>query len=125
MAAKKIMVVDDEKVVCTAFEKQLGSAGYEVKGFLSGKDAIEAAKNEHFDMAYVDLWMPGLSGVETCKRLKKVSPNLEVVLISGRPDGFSGKEGEFVKVGGLDFFLYKPFSEGQLLDVTRKVLKED
>lgn len=125
MPVKRIMVVDDEKIVCFAFEKQLGSAGYEVKGFLSGKEAVEAARNERFDLAFVDLWMPGLSGVETCKGLKKVSPDLEVVMISGRPDGFSGNEGEFMKVGGLDFFLYKPFSEGQLLDVVRKVLKED
>jgi len=121
----KIMVIDDEKVILMGVKKELEAEGYEVTGFSNGKEAAAATKTEKFAIAFVDLWMPEMDGVETCKLIKANSPKTAVLLISGRPDGFGGREGDFIKEGGLDFFLYKPFMEGELLQITRKVLKEE
>ncbi len=118
----KILVVDDEKAVQLGIREELKPKGYEVTGFSNGRLAAEAAKKETYVLAFVDLWMPEVDGVETCKLIKQNSPQTEVVLISGRPDGFGGREGDFVKAGGLDFFLYKPFMDGALLEVIEKVL---
>jgi len=122
MKRHKVLVVDDEKVVLVGIKGQLEEEGYDVSTFSDGRRAAEAAKKENFSLALVDLWMPDVDGVKTCKLIKKHSPQTEIVLISGRPDGLSGREGDFIKAGGLDFFLYKPFMEGEILEVIRKVL---
>lgn len=121
-AKGKILVVDDEEVIRLGIEEELSHAGYLVRAFPGGKKAVLALKSEKFAVAFVDLWMPEMDGVEVCRQIKKVSPETQVVLISGRPDGFGGQEGEFVKAGGLNFFLYKPFQEGELLGTVKKAL---
>lgn len=119
----KILIVDDEETVRLGLEEELSGAGYEVASAPGGEEASEIVQREKIALAFVDLWMPGMDGVETCRAIKRLSPDTEVVLISGRPDGFSGREGEFIKSGGLDFFLYKPFMEGEVLATVRKVLQ--
>lgn len=123
MSKGKILVVDDAEVVRLGINEELTSAGYEVSMAEGGKKAFQLVQKEKFQLAFVDLWMPEMNGVEVCRQIKKCSPQTEVVLISGRPDGFGGLEGEFVKAGGLNFFLYKPFLEGELLEMTEKILK--
>lgn len=118
----KILVVDDEEVVRLGIQEQLTDAGYEVLSAKNGKVVSELIQKNKVGVAFVDLWMPEMDGVETCKLIRKLSPETEVVLISGRPDGFGGREGDFLKAGGLDFFLYKPFREEELLATVKKVL---
>ena len=122
MEKQKILVIDDEKVVGVAIQEELSDAGYDVATADGGQAAMKLIQKAKFKLAFVDLWMPEMDGVETCKKIKEVSPETEVILISGRPDGFGGREGDFVKAGGVNFFLYKPFLEGELLEAVQKVL---
>ena len=69
---KRILVVDDESIVCRGLEKVLKSAGFEVHSVLSGKDAIEKTKQNEYGLAFVDLVMPDMDGIETCKELRKI-----------------------------------------------------
>ncbi|TBR17427.1 response regulator [bacterium] len=120
-----ILLVDNEIAVVKAFQRQLENAGYAVKAFDSGQDAIEAAKLEHFDIAYIDLVMPGLNGVEICRKIKELSPKTEVILISGYPDDIIVKGvGDFIKAGGRDKILRKPLLNNELLEITKELILE-
>jgi len=123
MAGKKILVVDDSELICTTFEDELGEAGYQVVRALSGKEAIEKARKERFDLAYVDLVMPDMDGVETCKAIVEISPETKAILISGHPDRVEERGKDFISAGGEDMFLIKPFAKGKLVETTRELLK--
>jgi CheY-like chemotaxis protein len=122
MAGEKILVVDDVKVVCMGVEAELGDAGYSVSCAYSGKDAIEQAKKNKFDIVFCDLVMPEMDGVETCKKIKEISPTTEVVLISGHPKEVEDKRDAFLAAGGAEAFLRKPFQEGELVETVKKIL---
>ena len=124
MPEGKILVVDDTKIVCLGLEAELTDAGYEVTVAYSGKEAVEKAKEEKFDLVLSDMVMPGMNGVETCGAIKEVSPDTEVVLISGHPDEVEKKKDAFIKAGGSDHFLRKPFLEGEIIEIVNKIFED-
>jgi len=120
---KQILVVDDEKIIGTAFKRELGREGYEVDSVLSGEEALEIVKLKKYALIFVDLIMPGMDGIQTCRAIKEISPDSIIVFMTGRIDkGTIFKEIEFTRAGGKVYYLYKPFLEGELLEVTRKAL---
>ncbi|MFC1522383.1 response regulator [Elusimicrobiota bacterium] len=122
MAKGRILIVDDTKIVCLAVEAELNDAGFEAESAYSGDAAIEKAKAKSFDMAFVDLVMPGMDGVDTCRKLKEVSPGMKVALISGHPAELEGKKDQFIAAGGSDKFLRKPFMDGEVVEVATLML---
>jgi CheY-like chemotaxis protein len=124
MAGEKILIVDDSELVRTAFEDKLGEAGYQVVRASTGEEALEAVRKEKFDLAYVDLVMPGMDGVETCKAIVEVSPKTKVVLISCYSEKVEELGEKFIGAGGEDMFLLKPFSKEKLVETTKELLKE-
>ncbi len=125
MAEEKILVVDDVEIVFSAFKEELEKEGFEVDTALSGESAIEKAKFSKYDVIFIDMVMPGMDGVGTCKILKEISPESRIVSMTGQIySGLADKEVEFVKAGGRVYFLYKPFQSGEILQVTKKALSE-
>lgn len=104
MSKAKILVVDDEELILKAYKKELAASGYNVLETTSAQEAIEIVKREKIDIILVDLVMPGSSGVEVCKVVKTISPDTEVVLMSGYVDEMQKNWIEFIKAGGRDFF---------------------
>lgn len=125
MIKKKILVVDDEKLVCIALTKELEEEGYLVESVLSGYEALEKVKKKRYDLIFLDLVMPGLDGIDTCKLIKKVSPKTEIVCFTGTYDQqLMKRQTEFISAGGRLYFLYKPFKEGYIKETARKALKQ-
>lgn len=120
----KIMVVDDEELILKAYKKEMAGSGYEVIDTTSADEAIEIVKREKIDIILVDLVMPGMGGVEMCNIVKRISPDTEVVLMSGYLDEMQKNWIEFIKAGGRDYFLRKPLEERELLDTIRTILIE-
>jgi DNA-binding NtrC family response regulator len=79
----RVLLVDDEENLLEYLSKRLLKQGLTVKATFSGEQAIEAAKREHFDVAVVDLKMPGIDGVETQKRLRDIQPFLQCIVLTG------------------------------------------
>lgn len=123
MANVKILVVDDEKVFCLAVKKELERQGYEVETALCGEEAVRAIEEDGFSLVYVDLIMPRMNGVDICRKIKEISPGLQVVLISGHPNEVEKKKPDFVRAGGSRSHLSKPLHEGELARVTESLLK--
>ena len=78
-----ILVVDDEEDICKMFTKWLSVEGYKVKSTLTGKEAINLVKKKHFNVVFLDIVMPGIPGVEILERIKEISPETKVVMITG------------------------------------------
>ena len=79
----RILLVDDEETLLEYMSKRLLKKGFTVKAVFSGEEAVKVAKQEHFDVAIVDLKMPGIDGVETQKGLHEVQPFLQCIVLTG------------------------------------------
>lgn len=112
----KIMVVDDEERILRPLAKRLEIRDFEVAAFSNGKDAVEAARREEFDLALLDLKMPGMSGEDVLEILKQEQPLIEAVILTGH-----GSIPSAVRCGNLDtiYYLQKPCETEELLDVLK------
>jgi len=120
----KILVVDDERIVLTAFQIELKDAGYDVKVALSGGEAVELVKNEHFDIIFTDLIMPEMNGTQLCREVKAINPEVEVILFSGSPYEVEEQQERFIDAGGRDELLRKPLADNTLVSITENLMKE-
>ncbi|UCD84685.1 MAG: anti-sigma factor antagonist [Deltaproteobacteria bacterium] len=103
----KILVVDDEEVICRSVNRILSKDGCTVVEVLNAEIALEKMGKEVFDVAIVDLVMPQVSGMELLGTIKKKWPETEVIIITGR--GTSESKIEAMKLGAFDY-IPKPFS---------------
>ena len=81
----RLLVVDDESGIRETLGKLLAHAGYEVDTANTGEASLEMAKKTTYSVAIVDLNLPGISGIETIKQLKKIDPDLEAIVYTGYP----------------------------------------
>src|SRR4030042_4776941 len=79
----RILVVDDEMIVCESCKRILEEEGYEVETALSGKEAFEKMKGNPFDIVITDLKMPGIDGMEVLKTFRKEYPDTIIIMITG------------------------------------------
>ncbi len=78
-----ILVVDDKKVIGDLFDFTLGYNGHVITVVDNATDALDAVKNQEFDIAFFDIVMPGRDGVELLKDVRTLSPKLPIVMMSG------------------------------------------
>ncbi|MCP3940622.1 MAG: response regulator [Desulfobacteraceae bacterium] len=79
----KLLFVDDEQTFLKYLAKRLILDGFTVKTAFSGEEGVEAAAKQEFDVAVVDLQMPGIDGIEVQKRLKDLQPMLPCIVLTG------------------------------------------
>ncbi len=79
----KLLFIDDEQTFLKYLAKRLVLDGFSVKTTFSGEEGVEAAAKEDFDVAVVDLQMPGIDGIEVQKRLKDLQPQLPCIVLTG------------------------------------------
>ena len=79
----KLLFIDDEQTFLKYLAKRLALDGFTVKTTFSGEEGIKVAANEDFDVAVVDLQMPGINGIEVQKRLKELQPSLPCIILTG------------------------------------------
>src|SRR3989337_875766 len=86
-ALKKVLVVDDDPVVTSSFDRVLSGKGYAVIKAASGAEALSNLAAEHYDLVFTDIRMPGMSGIEVAERVKASQPWLPVVIVTGFGSG--------------------------------------
>jgi len=121
MASERIMLVDDEVEFVAALSERLEMRGLIVDTASGGEEAIEKVRNRRFDAVILDLAMPGMDGIETLRTMRELSPDLQVILLSGR--GTVKKSIEAMKLGAMDF-LQKPVKMDVLLERIREARKK-
>jgi PAS domain S-box-containing protein len=116
---ERILIVDDEEHVRELIGRMLQHLGYRVEAVDSGPEALAAvAKKARFDAVILDMNMPTMSGKEVCERLKKVKPDLKVVVSTGYSDASLESTLQRKLVDG---FLQKPYQMEELSKVLREV----
>jgi len=116
---KKILIVDDEERVLQSIAGVLEDEGFRVITARSGEEAIGTFQKEEPDITLLDIWMPGLDGIEVLKRLKWISPDCQVIMISGHATISTAMTA--VKLGAFDF-IEKPLSLDALLTTIRRAI---
>ncbi len=107
----RVLVIDDERVVCDSCRKVLSEEGFEVSTSSDGLEGLDRAKAEHFDAVVLDLKMPRASGLEVLRGIKEARPATPVVMITAYPS--VGSAMESAKLGVRDYVL-KPFTPDEL-----------
>lgn len=122
---KRILVIDDSEIVLQALEASLAGGDYVVDLAHGGREGIARAQEHRYDLIYLDLVMPGMDGIETCRALKQLQPEAKCVFMTGVFDGdMTKREAEFLKAGGEHYFLYKPFSREEILLAAASLLSK-
>src|ERR671923_191855 len=117
MAGEHILVVDDEPAIQGTLCAVLEDEGYRVTTAGAGEQAVRAVTDEAPDVVFLDIWMPGMDGLETLAELKRVRPESPVIMISGH--GTIETAVKATRLGAYDF-IEKPLSlEKTLVSVTR------
>jgi len=111
--AAKVILVDDEEEFIDLMSQRLETRGLKVVAVTSGEKAVAMAHDQNFDVAVVDLAMPGIDGIETLKQIKARRPDMEVIMLTGQATVQSGIEA--MKHGASDF-LEKPVDLNVLME---------
>ncbi len=112
---KRVLVIDDEICVLTVLERVLRNAGYEVRTAQSGHEGVRLFKEGQWDAVTVDRAMPDLDGEDVTKEIKRLAPNLPVLLITGFP-------GAVTHPALFHAILSKPFRGADLLQCLDRML---
>jgi len=118
----KILIVDDEKDIVDLVAYNLEKEGYETLKALDGEKALQMVRTRIPDLVILDLMLPGIQGLEVCKRIRKVPETAAIPIIM-----LTAKGEEIDKVLGLevgaDDYITKPFSVKELLARVKAVLR--
>jgi two-component system nitrogen regulation response regulator NtrX len=114
-----ILVVDDERGILDQLEGILRDEGFSVTTAATGEDALAAVAREIFDLVLLDVWLPGIDGIEVLRQLRVAGHQLPVVLISGHATAELAVRA--VREGALDF-LEKPLVLERVLVTVRNAL---
>lgn len=115
----KILCVDDEEVILGSFRKILVLDGYSVDTVETGQEALGLIQKHHYDFLFTDLKMPLMDGVEVCKSVKHLRPDIDVIIITGYASVETAVE--TMKYGAMDY-VQKPFTEDELIEFVKKAL---
>ena len=116
---ERILIVEDEEAIADSLAFSLRSEGFDVDTVRDGETALEAARERTYDVMILDLMLPGISGVEVCRRLRAESA-LPVLMLTARTaevDRVIGLD------AGADDYVPKPFSMPELISRVRAILR--
>jgi two-component system nitrogen regulation response regulator NtrX len=117
---RTILIVDDEKSICQSLGSILKDEGYEVLTAASGEEALKIIKEEPPNLVILDIWLPGIDGIETLKMIKSQYPHIRVIMISGH--GTIETAVKATKLGAFDFF-EKPLSMEKVILIVNHVFE--
>ena len=117
----RILVVDDEPVVCKSCARALTPEGYSVETTYSGREGIEKGVSGHFDVVVVDLKMAQVDGMQVLQNVKAAQPEVEVIVITGHSTVSTAVKA--MKLGAIDY-LPKPFTPDELVVVVSKAMEK-
>ena len=120
MLTHRILVVDDDPKMLSLMRRGLSFDGYAVELAADGEEALRSARESAPDLVVLDVMLPGLDGVEVCRRLRAGDPDLPILMLTAKgrvPDRVAGLD------AGADDYLVKPFAFDELLARIRALLR--
>lgn len=116
-----ILIIDDEAGIRKTLSSILTDEGYRVDTASTGEDGIEKIKKQKFSLVLLDIWLPGIDGVDTLKKIKEIDPHTEVIIISGH--GNVETAVKITKLGAFDF-IEKPFDLEKTVIIVQNAMRQ-
>ena len=116
----RVLVVDDEKSIRISLKIGLEKLGLEVFVAESGEEALEIFERDNPELVILDINLPGINGIEVLKRVKRISPNTTIIMITYMTDVKLAVEA--MKIGAYDYFT-KPFNLSDINKSIKEIIK--
>jgi len=115
----KILLVDDEKKFAIMLSKRLALRGIDVDVVFTGEDAVKNTQINRYDVAVLDVKMPGIGGIKLKRKLIELNPEMKIIFLTGH-----GSESDF-KIGSAEAacYLSKPLHIDTLIKILHKVVE--
>ena len=117
----KILVVDDDEAIINLLEQAFSRAGYDVKSAQSSENALELLQNEKIHVMFLDLNMPGMNGIELCRKIRKDMPMANIFAVTGYASLFELAD---CREAGFDDYFKKPVNIKILVDTARNAFEK-
>lgn len=117
----RILIIDDEATLRQTLARILQRAGFEATTVSNGREGLAILSEQVFDLVYLDIRMPDMSGLDVLKTIHAQFPELPVILFTAQPDLHSAVEA--LRRGAIDY-LMKPLKPQMIIDRTRAVLAD-
>ena len=116
----RVLIVDDEPSIRRALHTTLSGLGFEIEEASGGEQAVSFVRSEHYDAALLDINMPGVGGIETCREMRRLEPQLPILMLTIRDDADDKIE---ALDAGADDYITKPFHVGELMARVRAAVR--
>ncbi|MDP8264180.1 MAG: response regulator transcription factor [Candidatus Aceula lacicola] len=122
MLNKNILIVEDDKDISKLVRYNLEKAGFNCKAVITGEDAIDILDSESIDLVLLDIMLPKMDGLETCKQIKqdKATASIPIVMLTAKGEEVDRVLGFEL---GADDYIVKPFSPRELVLRVKAILK--
>lgn len=117
----KLLIIDDEQPYVRTLGKRLTKRNFDVGVAFSGTQGIQAVRKADYDVVVLDLKMDDIDGIEVLKILKRMVPNMEVIMVTGHGSETAAREG--VEFGAFDY-LVKPCELEDLIEKIRDAARK-
>ncbi len=118
---RKILVVDDEQAICDVLKRAFEAAGYTVYCAETAEWAKEVVKREDIQVMFLDLKLPGMNGVELCKKIRHDRPSAVILAMTGYSSLFGPED---CREAGFDNYFEKPVELKVLLKAAKDAFEE-
>jgi DNA-binding response OmpR family regulator len=119
MPQKKVLVVDDDQLVCWALKKEFTGLGFSTQVVKNGADALLELPRQPYDIVFLDIHLPDANGMTLLGEIEKISPNTTVIIMSGDASE-TNRERAFA--GGALQFIEKPFDLSEIHGILKSTL---
>jgi CheY-like chemotaxis protein len=113
--ARLLLIVDDEPDMCWVLEHILNKNGFNTKKALSGIKALDLMKQHRFFLAFVDVKLPDVDGLDLARQMRELEPSMAVVLVSGYFYRDDVAIQQALSQGLINSFISKPFQQEEIL----------
>ncbi len=114
----KVLLVDDEKKFVSSLAERLSLRGLEADWATTCDEALSKAQTEDYDIAVLDVKMPGISGINVKKKLEKITPHMKFIFVTGH-----GSEEDYnIGIKEASFYIIKPFKIETLIEKIKQAL---
>jgi len=120
MSETRVLIVDDDASIRKALHTSLSGLGFEIEEAVGGEQAVSLVRSEHYEAAVLDINMPGMGGIEACRRIRRLEPQLPILMLTVRNDADDKIE---ALDAGADDYITKPFHVGELMARVRAAVR--